>query len=125
MMDVRIPSDINFKYDECKILYEKNKSVMNEDSNFDEVISNTFFYTFYDGNKFSFCAYFFDIDGKLWVNAFGIRKNYEFNKACFKKALGWFNCDIWAKSTVKPAIYGLLACGFKKFKDNFYVYRQM
>lgn len=124
MIDVRIPSDNNFKYDECKTLYEKNKLIMNEDAAFEEVISNTFFYTFYDKNKFSLCVYFFEIDGKMWVNAFGIRKNYLFNKQCFKNALDWFNCDIWAKSVEKPAIYGLLNSGFQKYKNNIYVFRK-
>lgn len=123
MIDVRIPSDSKFNYDECKCFYEINKFKLKEDSDFLSIIKNTFFYAFYDNNRLSFCAYFFEIDNKLWVNAFGIRKNYIFNKKCFETALSWFDCDVWAKSVEKPAIYGLLSSGFKKFRDNIYVFR--
>ena len=124
MMKVKIPLDAEFDYKECKKMFEEYKPVLNENSTFDEVIQNTFFYSFYDGEKLSLCVYFFDIDGKLWVNGYGIRKNHLFNKQAFKLALSWFNCDIWAFSLQKPAIYGIRQCGFKKFKSNIYVYRQ-
>lgn len=124
-MKVVIPSDTDFNYQECKKMYDKYKTVLNEDSTFDEVINNTFFYSFYDNNKLSLCVYFFLSRGKLWVNGYGIRKNHLFNKKCFKEALGWFNCDIWAQSIQKPAIFGIMSCGFKKYKDNLYVYKNI
>ena len=124
-MKVLMPLDSDFKYDECKKLYEKNKKILNEESTFDEVINNTFFYSFYnDENELTLCVYFFKSEGKLWINGFGIRKRHLFNKECLLKALSWFNCDIWAKSVEKPAIYGIMICGFKKYKDDIYVYRQ-
>ena len=121
MMKVLIPNDKNFNYDECKKMYEEYSSVLNDDSSFDEVLKNTFFYSFYDENILSLCVYFFSDKGKLWVNGYGIRKNHLFNKECFKLALSWFDCDIWAKSVQKPAIFGILSCGFKRYKDDLFV----
>ena len=63
-------------------------------------------------------------NNKLWINGYGIRKDYLFHKKSLIEALSWFNCDIWAESVKKPAIYGLLSCGFEKYKNNVYVYRQ-
>lgn len=123
MMKVVIPTDEDFNYSECMEMFEYYKPVLNEDSSFDEVLNNTLFYAFYDDKKLSLCVYFFSDKDKLWVNGYGIRKNHLFNKKCFRKALGWFNCDIWAKSTQKPAIFGILSCGFKKYKDNLYLYK--
>lgn len=124
MMRVLIPSDEDFNYKECRKMYEDNQKIINDDASFDEVIKNTFFYSFYDADKLSLCVYFFTDDGKMWVNGYGIRKNHLFNKSAFTLALSWFNCDIWAISDKKPAIYGMLVCGFKKYKDNIYVYTQ-
>lgn len=120
MMRILIPSDSDFDYMACKRLYEKNYEILNENSSFEQVINNTFFYSFYDNQKLSLCVYFFVVDDKLWVNGFGIRKNHLFNKKCFNLALTWFNCDIWAQSTQKPAIYGITACGFKKVDGDIY-----
>jgi len=124
MISVRTPYSNNFDYYECKKMYEENQELVEDDATFDEVINNTLFFAFYDNDKLSLCIYFYPIKGKLWVNGYGVRKKHLFNKICFKTALTWFNCDIWAKSVQNPAIYGLLVSGFKNFKDNIYVYRQ-
>ncbi len=124
LMKVLIPFDENFNYSECRKMYEYYQPVINDDASFDEVINNTFFYSFYDKDKLSLCVYFFMEADKLWVNGYGIRKNHLFNKKAFSQALNWFNCDIWAISDKKPAIFGLLSCGFKKYEKNIYVYRQ-
>ena len=50
MMHVLIPIDKEFKYLECKKLYEQNKVFVNDDATFDEVINNTLFYSFYEVN---------------------------------------------------------------------------
>ncbi|MCD8378546.1 MAG: hypothetical protein LUB59_07145 [Candidatus Gastranaerophilales bacterium] len=124
MMRISIPLYEDFNYDECENLYYKYQSVINDSSSFNEVIKNTLFYAFYDDDILCLCVYFFEINGKIWVNGYGTRKHHLFNKKCFKLALSWFNCDIWAECSHKPAIFGLLCCGFKKFKDNIYVFRQ-
>lgn len=123
MRKVIIPTDKNFNYNECKKMYEHYKPVLNDESSFDEVLKNTFFYAFYDNEVLSLCVYFFSDNGKLWVNGYGIRKNHLFNKECFKLALSWFNCDIWAKSVQKPAIFGIMSCGFRRYKDDLFVFR--
>ena len=60
MMHVLIPIDKEFKYLECKKLYEQNKVFVNDDATFDEVINNTLFYSFYENEKLSLCVYFFE-----------------------------------------------------------------
>ena len=124
MMRVVIPADDEFDYETCENMYYKYQKILNEKSSFEEVLNNTFFYSFYDDKELTLCVYFFVKADKLWVNGFGIRKKHLFNKKCFKTALKWFNCDIWAESVQKPAIFGIKSCGFKKYKDNIYVYKQ-
>lgn len=125
MMRVIIPLNKEFDFEECKIMYNFYQPLVKDEASFEEVIRDTLFYSIYDDGKLSLCVYFYDDDnGKLWVNGYGIRKNHLFNKKSFKQVLGWFNCDIWAESYQKPAIYGLLSCGFKKYKDGIYVFRQ-
>ena len=104
MIRVLIPSDCNFDYIACKKMYEDNIELLSEKSSFDEVLENTFFYSFYDDDKLCLCIYFFVIEDKLWVNAFGIRKKHLFNKECFKIAQNWFNCDIWAVMCINKII---------------------
>lgn len=125
MMRVSIPIDNEFNYKECKNLYEQNKGLINDNSTFDEIIKNTLFYSFYENNTLTLCIYFFEKNKKIWVNGFGIRKHHLFNKHCFKKALTWFNSDIWAYCTHRPAIFGLLSCGFKKYKRNLYKFKNI
>lgn len=122
MMRVSIPPDKDFNYLECKKMFELYKNILNEDASFDEILKNTLFYAFYDGSKLSLCVYFYSDKGKIWVNGYGIRKNHLFNQKCFNLVLSWFDCDIWAKSSQKPAIFGIMSCGFKKFKDDIYLY---
>ena len=124
MMRVVIPSDNAFNYDECKALYEQNRGLLRDNSSFDEVLKNTLFYSFYDDNILTLCVYFFKSEDKLYVNGFGRRKHHLFNKMCFTKSLSWFDCDVWAKCPHKPAVFGLLSCGFKKYADDLYVYRR-
>lgn len=124
MISVRVPYSDNFDYEECKKMYKKNQELVEDDATFDEVINNTLFFAFYDEDELSLCIYFYPVNNKLWVNGYGVRKKHLFNKTCFKTALKWFNCDIWARSIQKPAIYGLLRCSFKKYENNIYVYRQ-
>lgn len=122
MMRTIIPADIDFDYDECRRLYEQNQDLLRDNSSFDEVLKNTLFYSFYDDDVLCLCVYFFKIYDRLYVNGFGIRKHHLFNKSCFELALSWFNRDIWAECPHKPAVYGLLCCGFKKYKGNTYVF---
>lgn len=123
-MKVVIPLDRDFEFERCKKMYEQYAPKVNDDASFEEVIENTFFYSFYDGNELTLCIYFYEIDGKLWVNGYGVRNKHLFNKKCFEDSLTWFNCDIWANTKYRDVAWALLRCGFKKFDEHIYVYRQ-
>lgn len=123
MIEVRTPQSKNFNYRECKKMYGENQALINDDATFDEVIRDTHFFAFYNEGELILCIYLFRINGKFWINGYGIRKRHLLNKKCFTTFLRLFPCDVWAESDKKPAIYGLLVSGFKKFKDNIYVYR--
>lgn len=123
-MKVLIPLDSDFEFERCKKMYEFYKKRVNDDASFEEVIRNTFFYSFYDKQKLTLCVYFYEKSGRLWVNGYGVRKNHLFNKKCFMQALSWFNCDIWADTKYKEVAWALLRCGFKKCDENIYCYHQ-
>ena len=121
---VFIPTDSDFNYEECKRLFEENQCLIEDFSNFDEVIKQTFFYSFFINRKHIGCIYYYEIDGKLYVNAVAYRKTHLINMECFKKSLTWWNCDIYARTHHKTAIYTILKCGFKKIGENLYIYRK-
>ncbi len=123
-INVFIPTDTNFNYSECKKLFEANQQLIDDFSSFDEVINQTFFYSFIVDNQFIGCIYYYEIDNKLYVNAVAYRKTHLINIECFKKSLTWWNCDIYARTHHKTAIYTILKCGFKKTGKNLYKYRR-
>lgn len=123
-MKVLIPQDKNFEFERCKKMYEQYTPRVKDDASFEEVVSNTFFYSFYNEDNITLCVYFYEIDGKLWVNGYGLRNKHLFNKKCFKESLTWFNCDVWANTQFKEVAWALLRCGFKKFDKNIYVYHR-
>lgn len=122
-MRVLIPLNKDFDFKKCEKLYLLNQSLLNDESSFHEVIKNTFFYSFYEGKELTLCVYYYEKGGKLWVNGYGIRKKHLYNKNCFIKSLSWFNCDIWAFTPHREVAFALLRCGFKKIKDNVYMYK--
>ncbi len=123
-MKVKIPLDKDFEFERCKKMYRYYNARVNDDSTFEEVLSQTFFYAFYDNDEITLCVYFYEKNNKLWVNGYGIRNKHFFNKKCFESALGWFNCDIWANTKYKDVAWALLRCGFKKVKENIYVFKK-
>ena len=50
-MKVLIPSDKDFNYIQCKKLFEDNQILLEDDEKFDDVIKNTFFYSFFVNNR--------------------------------------------------------------------------
>lgn len=122
-MKVKIPLDKDFEFERCKKMYRYYNARVNDDSTFEEVISQTLFYAFYDKDEITLCVYFYEKDNKLWVNGYGIRNKHLFNKVCFQKSLSWFDCDIWADTKYKDVAWALLRCGFKKVKETFYVFK--
>ena len=66
------------------------------------------------------CIYYYQKDGRLFVNAFANRHTHETNIKCLKMSFDWFNCDIYAQTKHKTAIFCLYKCGFKKINDDIY-----
>lgn len=124
MIKVYIPSDFDFNYKQCKKLYKKYQKQIGDDVDFRDVVKNTFFYSFFDDEKHIGCIYYYEKDGKLFVNAFANRYTHEINITCLKMTFDWFNCDIYAKTAHKTAIFCLYKCGFKKIGDNLYKYER-
>ena len=124
MVRVLIPKDkdfVKFK-DECKILYESLQDKICDDSSFDFITKNTFFYLFEaDGKLLGGIYYFYDENKKLFVNAFANRKTHELNMACLKLTTTWFNDDIYALAQNRMSAICLLRCGFKRIKDNLFI----
>ena len=121
-MEVRIIKDSNFEYNKCKKLYEESQPLVNDDASFEELVKNTFFYSFYQDGGLIGCIYLFRKEGKLFLSGFSKRKHYYFNFSAIKKIFEWFTCDIYAQSVQRPAIILLLRIGFKKLQKNLYVY---
>lgn len=124
MIKVYIPNDYDFNYKQCKKLYKKYQKQIGDDVEFRDVVKNTFFYSFFDDEKHIGCIYYYEKDGKLFVNAFANRHTHEINITCLKMTFDWFNCDIYAKTAHKTAIFCLYKCGFKKIGDNLYKYER-
>ena len=124
MITVRIPTDKNFNYKECKKLYRKYAKLINDNQCFRDIVNNTFFYSFFDDNRHIGCIYYYMRDDKLFVNAFAYRGTHKLNLECLKKSFDWFNCDIYAETQHKTASLCLFRCGFKKVGNNLYKYER-
>lgn len=123
-MIIKIPSHSDFDFYACKKLYKRYQKLVGDNETFNKIIKNTFFYAFYDGKTLVGCIYVYKKEEKLFINGFAIRKYYEIKKQALEKIIEWFNCNIYAESVNKPAIYMLLVCGFKKIEKNLYVYKK-
>ncbi len=123
-MQVLIPSNPNFNYEQCKKLFEANQYLIEDYEKFDDVIKNTFFYSFMVNDRHIGCIYYYERDNRLYVNAFANRHTHLINLECFRESLTWWNCDIYARTHHKTAIYAILKCGFMKINQNLYVYER-
>lgn len=123
-MDIKIPADSDFDFYSCKKLYKKCQKLIGDDASFKQIIQNTFFYSFYDDKTLVGCIYLYEKNKKLFLNGFATRKFYEIKKNALLKIFEWFDCDIYAESIRKPAIYMLYQCGFEKISENLFVHRK-
>lgn len=123
-MQILIPSNKNFNYSQCKKLFEDNQNLIEDYENFNNILKNTFFYSFLIDNKHIGCIYFYEQNNKLYINGFSNRKNHLLNIECLKTSLTWWNCDIYARTKHKTAIYIILKCGFNKIGENLYIYKR-
>lgn len=119
-MLVLTPKDNLFNYDEVKALHNKYKDLLEDRCSFDELLEKTHFFSFYVGKKFIGCVYACEKDGKVFISGFSNRKTHKENIECLKKVINFYNCDIYAESTQRPAIICLLRAGFKKIDTNIY-----
>lgn len=124
MIRVLIPNDFDFNYKQNKKLYKKYRKEIGDQREFRDIAENTFFYSFYDDDKYIGFIYFYYEFGKLFVNACANRHTHNINIECFKQTFDWFTCDIYARSQHKTAIYCLYKLGFKKIKDGLYIYER-
>lgn len=125
MIAVYTPEDKLFNYAEVEEMYNENKEQIGDDD-FEDVIKRTKFYAFYilQTRELIGCIYFFKKGRRTFVNAFAGRKHHLLNLECFKESLSWLNCNIYADTKNKCSRLCVLKCGFKKVKDNIYVYRR-
>jgi len=119
-------SDFALYKNKLKKMYKENQAKINDTNSFDFIIQNTLFYGFINEN----CAligaiYFFvDEDGKLFLNAYAGRGHHEENLECVRLSTTWFSCDIYAEAQNRASALCLLRCGFKRLKDNIFVFRK-
>ena len=128
MIRVLIPLEKEFYdyYQEIKDLYEKSQEKICDTNSFEFVIKETFFYMFLDDDKLIGGIYYFlDENNKLFLNGFANRKMHELCLRCLKSSLSWFVCDIYAQAQNRASALCLLKCGFKRVKDNIFVYKSV
>ena len=127
MINVWIPTQENFKKykQECQILYKSLQDKIKDTNSFEFICENTFFYLFEnDGNLIGAIYYFVD-DGKLFLNAFAKRKMHKLCLECLKMSLGWFKGEIYAQAQNRASALCLLRAGFKREKENTFVYKNL
>ena len=121
---VWIPAQKEFSIykEDCKKLYESLQDKICDPNSFEFICKNTFFYLFEkSGEVLGGIYYFTEEDGKLFVNAFGKRKNYDINLKCFKMSLDWFKGRVYAEVQNRASALCLLRCGFKRKEGNLFV----
>ena len=126
MITVYTPKDRLFNYAEVEEMYNENKELL-RDGDFEDVIKRTDFFAFYisQTRELIGCAYYFKRGRRRFVNVFAGRKHHLLNLECLKESLKWFKSNIYAEIIDnKCSAIGALRCGFKKVKDNLYVYRR-
>lgn len=126
MIRVLIPTEADFRLyeNQLRILYEKNQEKIADTNSFEFIRDNTLFYMFLIDDKLLGAIYYFLDSGKLFLNGFAKRKNFNANLHCLKLSTTWFNCDIYAESQNRASALCLLKCGFKKYKDNIFILKK-
>ena len=125
MINVWIPSQKGFdKYKpECKKLYESVQDKIGDTNSFEFITSKTFFYLFEQDDKLIGAIYYFiNDDGNLYLNGFANRKMHFLCLKCLKKSLTWFTGRIYAAAQNRASALCLLKTGFRRIKENLFVY---
>lgn len=105
--------DETFNIRECENLYNKNRRYIGDLCNFQDIISNSHFYSFYKNKTLLGCIYITLENNKLFLSGFSIRKNHQNNINAINKILTFYNCPIWSKTKNLTAILLLKKCGFE------------
>ena len=123
MIKVLIPSDFEFKIYEplLRNMYEKSQDRICDDNTFDFIINNTLYYAFIKEEIVLGAIYFFDDEGKLFLNAYAGRKHFEDNVECVKMSTKWFKCDIYAEAQNRASALCLLRAGFRRVHGNLFI----
>lgn len=124
MIRVVIPLDKNFDYKACEKMFKKCQKWIGDYEKFEDIVNGTFFYSFYKDDELLGCIYCFFREDKLFLNGFAGRHHHKENMECMRMVLSWFNCDIYAESIRKTAIFCLYELGFKKVSRNIYKYER-
>ena len=123
-INVWIPNQKEFQHfrKECKELYESVQDKITDDSSFEFIINNTYFYLFeINGNLIGAIYYFIGQDENLYLNGFAKRKMHSLCIECLKKSLTWFKGRVYAEAQNRASALCLLRCGFKKVNGNRFV----
>lgn len=123
MIRVLIPSEADFKLyeNQLRLLYKQNQEKICDTNSFEFIRDNTLLYMFLFNNKLIGAIYYFMENGKLFLNGFSKRKNFEKNLECLKLSTTWFNCNIYAEAQNRASALCLLKSGFKRVCDNLFV----
>ena len=118
-MKIVTPLDKDFDFEECQNLYNEFSQYMGNLCNFDEIVLNSHFYSFYEeGKGLIGCIYINSEDNKLFLSGFSVRKNHLKNIEAIKKILTFYNCPLYAKTKNLAALIVLKKCGFEIIKTD-------
>ena len=62
-------------------------------------------------------------NGKLFLNAYSVRKKHFQNLLSLRLSLTWFTPPIYAEAQNRASAFCLLKCGFERVEDNLLVYK--
>lgn len=79
---------------------------------------------FFEDEDFIGCIYLYPRGNKVFVNAFATRGHHKLNLIILKAVLDTVKKDVYAEPLHKTSKLCVLRLGFKKFKDNIYIYRR-
>lgn len=124
-LEVIIPTDSNFKKykSEFENLYILNQNAICDTNSFQFILLNTLFYGFIHNGAVLGAIYFFMDDGRLFLNAYSIRKKHYLNLLSLRLSLSWFIPPIYAEAQNRASAFCLLKTGFKRVRNNLFVYR--
>ena len=114
----------DFNYEEAKNLYLKDRELIKDVEDFDEVLNGSHFYSFFLGDEYIGSIYVYLVGEKVFLNGYATRGHHQAHLEAMRKVLASYNCDIYARSVQKTAILCLYRLGFKKIGKILYKYER-